>query len=50
MVIEYDENGDLLLPNFLKSRLCVDLFKDTGYNDLLNAIKRLNEERNSNTK
>lgn len=50
VVIEYDENGDLLLPNFLKSRLCVDLFKDTGYNDLLNAIKRLNEERNSNTK
>lgn len=40
VVIEHDLNGELPLPNFLKSRLCVDLSKDTGYGDLLNAIKK----------
>lgn len=40
VVIEHDSNGELPLPNFLKSRLCVDLSKDTGYGDLLNAIKK----------
>lgn len=41
VVIEHDENGELPLPKFLKSRLCVDLSKDTGYNDLLTAIRNL---------
>ena len=43
VVIEHDENGELPLPNFLKSRLCIDLSKDTGYVELLNAIKNLKE-------
>lgn len=43
VVIEHDENGELPLPNFLKSRLCIDLAKDTGYVELLNAIKNLKE-------
>ena len=43
VVIEHDENGGLPLPNFLKSRLCVDLSKDGGYADLLNAIRKLKE-------
>ena len=29
VVIEHDENGELPLPNFLKSRYCIDLSKDT---------------------
>lgn len=44
VVIEHDENGELPLPNFLRSRLCVDLSKDTGYDDLLMAIRRLKEK------
>ncbi len=43
VVIERDENGELPLPNFLKSRLCVDLSKDNGYDDLLSAIRNLKE-------
>lgn len=43
VVFGYDENGNLPLPNFLKSRRCVDLSKDTGYNDLLKAIRSLKE-------
>lgn len=43
VVIEHDENGELPLPNFLKSRLCIDLSKDTGYVELLNAIRSLKE-------
>lgn len=43
VVIDYNENGELPLPNFLKSRYCIDLSKDTGYDDLLNAIKELKE-------
>lgn len=44
VVIEHDENGELPLPNFLKSRLCVDLSKDAGYGDLLGAIRNLKEK------
>lgn len=43
VVIEYDENGKFPLPNFLKNRLCIDLSKDTGYDNLLNAIRKLKE-------
>lgn len=43
VVIEHGENGELPLPNFLKSRLYVDLSKDTGYNELLIAIKSFKE-------
>lgn len=43
VVIEHDENGGLPLPNFLRSRLFVDLSKDDGYDDLLNAIRQLKE-------
>lgn len=43
VIFEHNENGELPLPNFLKSRLCVDLSKDTGYNDLLIAIRNLKE-------
>ena len=43
VVIEHDENGELPLPNFLKSRYCIDLSKDTGYGDLLSAIRNLKE-------
>lgn len=43
VVIEHDENEGLPLPNFLKSRLCVDLSKDGGYDDLVNAIRKLKE-------
>ena len=41
VVIEHDEKGELPLPNFLKSRLCIDLSKDTEYDRLLNTIKEL---------
>lgn len=41
VVIEYDENGELPLPVFLKSRYCVDLSRDTGYDELLNAIQKI---------
>lgn len=44
VVIEHDENGELPLPNFLKSRYCIDLSKDTGYGDLLSAIRNLKEK------
>jgi len=43
VVIEHDENGELPLPNFLKSRMCIDLSKDTGYGELLDAIRSLKE-------
>lgn len=41
VVIEHDKNGSLPLPTFLKSRLCIDLSKDNGYDDLLSAIRNL---------
>lgn len=41
VVIERDNNGEMPLPNFLKSRLCIDLTQDTGYNELLDAIYNL---------
>jgi len=41
VVIEYDENGELPLPIFLKSRYCVDLSRETGYEELLNAVKKM---------
>ncbi|MCM1495975.1 MAG: toll/interleukin-1 receptor domain-containing protein [Bacteroides sp.] len=44
VVIDYNENGELPPPNFLKSRYCIDLSKDTGYDDLLNAIRELKEK------
>lgn len=47
VVIEHEENGELPIPNFLKSRYCVDLSKDTGYDELLNANRNL---KNKDTK
>lgn len=44
VVMEHDENGELPLPIFLKSRMCVDLSKDTGYCELLNAIRSLKDD------
>lgn len=41
VVIEHDVNGELPLPAFLKSRYCVDLSRDAGYNELLNAIQKM---------
>ena len=41
VVIEHDVNGELPLPTFLKSRYCVDLSRDAGYNELLNAIQKM---------
>lgn len=41
VVIEYDENGELPLPIFFKSRYCVDLSRETGYEELLNAIQKI---------
>ena len=41
VVIEHDENGEVPLPNFLRSRMYIDLSKETGYDDLLNAIRKL---------
>lgn len=38
VVIERDEAGELPLPRFLKSRCCIDLTRDTGYDELLKAI------------
>lgn len=43
VVFGYDKNGNLPLPNFLKSRLCVNLSEDTGYDKLLNTIRQLKE-------
>ena len=43
VAFEHDKNGELPLPKFLKSRCCVDLSKDDGYNILLNAIRKLKE-------
>lgn len=40
VAFEHDENGHLPLPNFLETRYCIDLSKDTGYDELLNAIRR----------
>lgn len=48
VVIEHDENGELPLPNFLKSRLCIDLSEDTGYVKLINAIRSLKDIHLSN--
>lgn len=41
VVIEKDENGKMPLPRFLKTRFCIDLTQDTGYNELLDAIYNL---------
>ena len=38
VVIERDETGQMPLPRFLKSRYCIDLTQDTGYDELLKAI------------
>lgn len=43
VIFEHNENGELPLPKFLKSRLCVDLSKDTEYDYLLNSIRNLKE-------
>ncbi len=43
VVFEHDENVELPLPHYLKSRFCVDLSKDSGYDDLLKAIRSLKE-------
>ena len=40
VVIERDETGELPLPRFLKSRCCIDLTRDTGYDELLKAIRQ----------
>jgi len=38
VIIEKDETGEMPLPRFLKSRYCIDLTQETGYDDLLKAI------------
>lgn len=38
VIVERDINGEMPLPSFLKSRLCIDLTQETGYEDLLEAI------------
>lgn len=43
VVFGYDKNGNLPLPNFLKSRLCINLSEDTQYDKLLNAIRKFKE-------
>lgn len=43
VVIERDETGEMPLPHFLKSRYCIDLTQDTGYDELLNAIHQNQE-------
>ena len=48
VVFEHDKNGELPLPKFLKSRLCVDLSKDKEYDYLLNSIRNLKIIRTSN--
>lgn len=44
VVIEHDVNGELPLPTFLKSRYCVDLSRDAGYEELLNAIQKMKRD------
>ena len=39
VAIEHDENGGLPLPTFLKTRNCIDLTQDIGYERLLKAIR-----------
>jgi len=38
VVIERDELGKMPIPQFLKSRYCIDLTSDIGYEELLKAI------------
>ena len=38
VIVDKDGSGEMPLPHFLKSRLCIDLTQDAGYNELLNAI------------
>lgn len=45
VVIERDENGEMPLPKFLKTRLCIDLTQDTGYKELLDAIYNLVKDK-----
>lgn len=40
VVIETDENGSAYLPTSLKSRLYIDLTKESGYSELLEAINQ----------
>ena len=40
VVIEYDENEGTAISYFLKLRYCVDLSRDTGYDELLEATNR----------
>lgn len=39
IIIEHDDQGKLSIPSFLKSRYCIDLTQDIGYENLLRAIK-----------
>ena len=39
VVIERDAEGRMTLPAVLKSRLCIDLTQDSGYEELLQAIQ-----------
>lgn len=39
VVIETNKKGEAYLPAFLKSRLYIDLTRESGYNDLLSSIK-----------
>lgn len=45
VAIERDENGEMPLPKFLKTRLCIDLTQDTGYKELLDAIYNLIKDK-----
>ncbi len=44
IVLERDENGEMSIPNFLKSRYCIDLTSENGYHELKNAIIRVSRE------
>lgn len=42
VVIETNEKGEAYLPTFLKSRLYIDLTQESGYDDLLSSINKVN--------
>lgn len=42
VVLEQNTDGSLPIPNFLKSRYCIDLTSETGYKNLIRAITLAN--------
>ena len=44
VVIETNEKGEHYLPTFLKSRLYIDLTQESGYDDLLSSIHKINNQ------